>query len=161
MKRFAGKVFLTFGILCLALSPTLAAKGDRVTAVRKSSPLLEGRQLDLRFASFAQGIWASDDGACNGLTSIDRAAPGSVLAVFRGLLETPGRICLVYGAEQGAETSQRAALNCDLASGEEALGLVTVQRRGENGLMFQDGEQPPRRMQFCRTILPVTSAPGQ
>lgn len=134
----------------------LASKGDRISGVRKSAPLLERKVLDLRFATFAQGIWTRDTKTCSALETIDQAPPGSAIAVFRGLLETPGRICLLYGAERGGvKKSQRAALNCGLNSGEETLSLVTLSGRGNQTLIVQDGEHPAESFKFCRTITPV------
>ncbi|WP_417668199.1 hypothetical protein [Roseibium sp.] len=161
MKRVLGTTLLAIGIGLLSSAAAVAGKGDRVVSVQRSSPLLERRVLDLRFAEFAQGIWARDGETCAQMSTIDRAAQGSTVAVFRGLLETPGRICLVYGAEQRAQNTQRAALNCDLDTGEEALGLVTVRRRGSDGLMLQEGEREPQFFRFCRSIPPVTGSLGQ
>lgn len=143
------------------VAPVEAAKGDRKSGAIRTSPLLEGRVLDLRFADFAQGIWAADRATCDGLTAIDRGVPGSAIAIFRGLLETPSQICQVYGAEQGASGSQRAAMNCRLDSGGESLGLVTVRPRGPAGLSVQDGEHPPVYYRYCRAIPPVTQSVTQ
>ncbi|WP_338052236.1 hypothetical protein [Roseibium polysiphoniae] len=160
------KWVLAAGVLALAFSSELAGqafagKGDRVVSVQRRSPLLERKVLDLRFADFAQGIWTTDQEACSDLRSIDRSQPGSTVAIFRGLMETPDRICTVYGAEQGALEAQRAAMNCDLVAGGDALGLLTVRRRGSQGLMVQDGERPPEYFRFCRGIVPVTQSASQ
>lgn len=156
-------LLMTAGLLALfgSLAPAEAAKGDRKAGAIRTSPLLDGRVLDLRFAEFAQGIWASDGATCDALTAIDRGAPGSAIAIFRGLLETPSQICQVYGAQQGASGSQRAAMNCRLDNGGESLGLVTVRPRGSSGLSVQDGEHPPVYYRFCRAIPQVIQSVTQ
>ena len=138
-----------------------AAKGDMKIVVRRASPILEGRVLDLKFAGFAQGIWARDASDCEGLTTVDRARPGAVIAFFRGLMETPGEICQVYGAEKAASDSQRAAMNCRLWNEAEVLRLVTVKPRGSDGLTVEDGERPPVHYRLCRPITPVTQPVGR
>ncbi|PVB62248.1 hypothetical protein [Labrenzia sp. 011] len=138
--------------------PAYAEKGDLKFQVPKSAPLLQGRTLDLRFAKFAQGIWVSDLDYCPA-ESIDRSAPGTTLAIYRGLLETPGRICQVYGAEQSDGRTQRAAINCLLSDGGEAIELVTVQPRGTDVLMVQEGERPPVPFRFCQKIIPILKTP--
>ncbi|WP_305988552.1 hypothetical protein [Roseibium sp. MMSF_3544] len=145
-------------VLVLAL-PGLghAAKGDLKIQVPKSAPLLKGRTLDLRFAEFAQGIWVRDLNDCPA-ARIDQGAPGSMLAIYRGLWEMPDRICQVYGAELGRLDTQRAAINCLLKNGAQAIELVTVQPRGSNGLMVQEGERPPVHFRFCEKITPVLRA---
>ncbi len=148
-------------VLLAGILPAVAAKGDRKANVTRSSPLLEGKVLDLRFEPFAQGIWATNDAACNAMSTIDQSEPGTVLAIFRGLLETPEQICQVYGAEHGSSGSQRAAMNCSLSAGGEALGLVTVRPRGSAGLSVQDGKRPPAYYRFCKKIDPVTSRLSQ
>ncbi|MTI44723.1 hypothetical protein JM93_02595 [Roseibium hamelinense] len=154
-------------LFCLAVasvfitSPVNAAKGDRQVSLPRSSPLLEGKVLDLRFAEFAQGIWAKDHAVCDSLTRIDRAQPGEALAIFRGLFEAPGQICNVYGAEHRPSRVQRAAMNCRLDSGGSALGLVTVQKRGDAILLVQDGEGVPMAFSFCRPIPPLMEPAGQ
>ncbi|WP_420412607.1 hypothetical protein [Roseibium sp.] len=147
------------GVVILALTaafsaPAVAGKGDRKLSVPRSAPLLKGKTLDLRFAEFAQGIWVRDLSNCPA-PRIDRNAPGSAIAIYRGLLETPGRICQVYGAEKDKLRTQRAAINCLLNDGGEAIELVTVQPRGTNGLMVQEGERPPVHFRFCEAIQPV------
>ncbi len=161
MKRSLVVALLGFGAGIAFLGAAHAGKGDRVLSVPRGSPILERKVLDLRFADFAQGIWASDVPTCQRLEAIDAADDGTAVAVFRGLIETPDRICLVYGAETGSVNSQRAALNCDLESGEEALGLITLRRSGKEGLLIQDGTHEPRYFQFCKPILPVTRSVTQ
>ncbi|MBG6154043.1 MAG: hypothetical protein RIE06_08315 [Roseibium album] len=134
-----------------------AAKGDLKVQVPRSAPLLKGRTLDLRFADFAQGIWVRDLEDCPA-KRIDRSAPGSALAIYRGLWEMPDRICQVYGAELGRRDTQRAAINCLLNNGAESIELVTVQPRGTNGLIVQEGERPPVHFRFCEQITPVLKA---
>lgn len=138
-----------------------AAKGDRQQSVRRSSPLLEGKVLDLRFAGFAQGIWARQAQDCATLSAIDQGMPGSVVAIYRGLLETPGKICQVYGAEKRSSGGQRAAMNCRLTTGSEALGLVTVLPRGTEGIAVQDGDHPAVHYRFCRAITPLMQTTTQ
>jgi hypothetical protein len=142
-----------------------AAKGDMQVAVQRSSPILEGRILDLKFAGFAQGIWTREASDCDGLTTVDRGQPGAVIAIFRSLMETPEEICQVYGAEQAETDSQRAAMNCRQWSGAETLGLVTISQRGSTGISVQDGERPPVHYRFCRAIplllQPVNQQAGQ
>ncbi len=161
MKRVVGTGLLVAGLICGFAGMAVAGKGDRATSFHRVSPLLEKKVLDLRFADFAQGIWTRNSSACEDLYTVDRSTRGDVVAIFRGLLETPARICSVYGAEQGAKEAQRAALNCHLVSGGEALGLVTVRSRGSEGLMLQDGERPPQYFRFCRAIPPVMQTVGQ
>lgn len=148
-------------ILSLIVGPALAAKGDRQLSVRPSPPLLEGKVLDLRFAGFAQGIWIGAEADCALLTRIDRGPPGQVVAIHRGLMETPTRICQVYGAEQRPQGAQRAAMNCRLDTGASALGMVTVRKRGDELLVVQDGEKQPKVFRFCREIPPVINTAGQ
>jgi hypothetical protein len=140
--------------LAMACGSALAGKGDLMFKVPKSAPLMQGRALDLRFADFAQGIWVRDQQDCPA-PRIDRSPPGSTLAIYRGLLETPGRICQVYGAEKSGKTTQRAAINCLLTDGGEAIELVTVQPRGAEGLIVQEGEKPPVHFRFCEKIVPI------
>lgn len=140
--------------LAFACGPALAGKGDLMFQVPKSAPLLQGRALDLRFADFAQGIWVRELQDCPA-PRIDRSAPGSTLAIYRGLLETPGRICQVYGAEKSGKMTQRAAISCLLTDGGEAIELVTVRPRGSEGLMVQEGEKPPVHFRFCEKIVPI------
>jgi hypothetical protein len=150
---FKGRILLT--ALCVLIGgPALAGKGDLIFQVPKSAPLLQGRMLDLRFADFAQGIWVSDPDVCP-TRRIDRSPPGSAIAIYRGLLETPGRICQVYGAEQSGKRTQRAAINCQLTSGAEVIELVTVQTRGTLGLVVQEGERAPVHFRFCESIVPI------
>ncbi|WP_297587404.1 hypothetical protein [Roseibium sp.] len=135
--------FLKVSALTVALcaapgAPVLAGKGDLKIQVPKSAPLLQGRTLDLRFAEFAQGIWVRDLKNCPA-QRIDQSAPGSTLAIYRGLWEMPGRICQVYGAELGSRKTQRAAINCLMSDGGEAIELVTVQPRGTGSLLVQEG----------------------
>lgn len=144
--------------LCLAAcvlglnAPAQAGKGDLTVSVPRVSDILASRTLDLRFADFAQGIWTQTEGDCQKLTRIDVGTPGDAIAIYRGLFETPGRVCLVYGAEQDATEIQRAAMNCRLDRGGSALGLVTVAKRGSGNLLFQEGERPPVTYQFCKAI---------
>lgn len=145
--------------VCAVPGPASAAKGDLKVKIPKSAPLLKGRTLDLRFADFAQGIWVRDLKNCPA-DSIDRTPPGSTLAIYRGLWEMPDRICQVYGAELGRMDTQRAAINCLLDSGAEAIELVTVQPRGENTLLVQEGEGRPVQFRFCEAIQPVLKAEG-
>ncbi|POF33729.1 hypothetical protein [Roseibium marinum] len=150
--------YVLLAALCaVAGGPAYAEKGDLKFQVPKSAPLLQGKTLDLRFAKFAQGIWVTDLDYCPA-PSIDRSVPGTTLAIYRGLLETPGRICQVYGAEQSDGRTQRAAINCLLTDGGEAIELVTVQPRGTNVLMVQEGEDPPVQFRFCRKIIPILQA---
>lgn len=134
-----------------------AAKGDLRVPVRTHSPLLQGKALDLRFAGFAQGIWVRSLQSCP-VERIERTEPGSTLAIFRGLLETPAKICQVYGAERDNPERQRAALNCLLNDGGEVIELVTLRPRGTGGLMVQMGEQPPVHFRFCERIIPALEA---
>lgn len=134
--------------------PAKAGKGDLRAPVRTSAPLLQGKTLDLRFAAFAQGIWVQDLNDCPA-ANIDRTQPGSTVAIYRGLLETAVRICQVYGAERDNSRTQRAALNCLLNDGNEAIELVTVKPRGTQGLMVQIGERAPVHYRFCERIIPV------
>lgn len=153
MKRWLwGAVILS--LAAFPAGPAVAGKGDRKTSVPRSAPLLKGKTLDLRFADFAQGVWVRDLSNCPA-ERIDRNAPGSAIAIYRGLLETPGRICQVYGAEKDKLRTQRAAINCLLNDGGDAIELVTVQPRGTNGLMVQEGERPPVHFRFCEAIIPV------
>lgn len=147
--------------LLIAINFAEAAKGDLRAEVPRSSPLLEGRSLDLRFAEFAQGIWTKEPADCQDLTTIDRAKPGTAIAIYRGLYETPAEICQVYGAEQRSSRSQRAAMSCHLVGGGYSLGLVTVRPIGSAGLSVQDGKHPPAHYQFCRAITPVIQQAGQ
>ena len=140
--------------LMAAGGPALAGKGDLMFEVPRSAPLLQGKSLDLRFAEFAQGIWVRETDQCP-VPRIDRGAPGSTVAIYRGLLETPGRICQVYGAEKSGKRTQRAAISCLLDDGGEAIELVTVQPRGTEGLMVQEGEKPPVHFRFCKKIVPI------
>lgn len=149
-----GKLVLLTGLLLAANGTAHAGKGDLKVVVPRSAPLLQGKTLDLRFATFAQGIWVKDLANCPA-PRIDRSAPGSTIAIFRGLYETSSRICQVYGAEKGGRNTQRAALNCLLTDGGEAIELVTVQPRGSKGLMVQEGERPPVHFRFCERIIPV------
>ncbi|WP_299808751.1 hypothetical protein [uncultured Roseibium sp.] len=145
-------------VLCAVTGgPAYAQKGDLKIQVPKSAPLLQGKTLDLRFAKFAQGIWVTDLDYCPA-PSIDRSVPGTTLAIYRGLLETPGRICQVYGAEQSDGKTQRAAINCLLTDGGEAIELVTVRPRGTSVLMVQEGERPPVQFHFCQKIIPILRA---
>jgi len=148
-------------IAVLMTAPALAAKGDRKVTIGSPSPILAGKVLDLRFAGFAQGIWTRQADDCAALSRIDTGPPGHVVAIYRGLLETPTRICQVYGAEQRPKGAQRAAMNCRLDTGSQALGMVTVRRRGAEILVVQDGENPPITYRFCRTIPPVINTAGQ
>lgn len=148
---------LLAALLALPSTTGFAAKGDLKVQVPRSAPLLQGRTLELRFADFAQGIWVRDPGDCPP-PSIDRSAPGSALAIYRGLWEMPDRICQVYGAELGGRDTQRAAINCLLNNGAESIELVTVQPRGTAGLMVQEGERPPVHFRFCEKITPVLKA---
>lgn len=148
---------LLAALLALPSTAGFAAKGDLKVQVPRSAPLLQGRTLELRFADFAQGIWVRDPGDCPP-PSIDRSAPGSALAIYRGLWEMPDRICQVYGAELGGRDTQRAAINCLLNNGAESIELVTVQPRGTGGLMVQEGERPPVHFRFCEKITPVLKA---
>ncbi|WP_428686995.1 hypothetical protein [Roseibium sp.] len=145
--------------LTVAGGPAFAAKGDLKIRVPKSAPLLQGKTLDLRFAKFAQGIWVTDGGDCPA-PNIDRTRAGSTLAIYRGLLEMQGRICQVYGAEREGRQTQRAALNCLMDDGGEAIQLVTVQPRGAGGLMVQEGERPPVQFRFCEQITPILQTAG-
>ncbi|MEJ8476759.1 hypothetical protein [Roseibium algae] len=158
MKRALGTGLLALTLSFAPAGLVHAGKGDRVVRVHSSAPLLERKVLDLRFADFAQGIWAMDTLSCDNLKTIDRSKSGSVLAVFRGLLETPDRICMVYGAEQRATKAQRAAIDCHLVSGGESLDLVTVRTHGSDGLELQAGEHPPKYFRFCQPIDPVTQS---
>ncbi len=148
-------------LFLLAPSAALAAKGDLKLQVPKSAPLLQGKILDLRFAEFAQGIWVRDLKDCPA-ARIDRTSPGSTLAIHRGLWETAGRICQVYGAELGSRDTQRAAINCTTNEGGEMIELVTVQPRGTRVLLVQEGERPPVEFRFCEKITPILqSAHGE
>ncbi|MCK7613940.1 hypothetical protein [Roseibium sediminicola] len=153
MNGFKG-IALAAGLLATASGAALAGKGDLMFEVPKSAPLLQGRMLDLRFADFAQGIWVRDLDQCPA-PRIDRSDPGSTLAIYRGLLEMPGRICQVYGAEKAGKSTQRAAISCLLTDGGEAIELVTVSPRGTKGLMVQEGEKPPVHFRFCEKIEPI------
>lgn len=141
--------------------PALAVKGDRQVTIRSAPSILSGKVLDLRFADFAQGIWTRQAADCAALTRIDTGSEGAIVAIYRGLLETPDQICNVYGAEQRPKGAQRAALNCVLDDGAETIGLVTLRQRGSQGLSLQDGERPPVYYRFCRAIVPVMSPIGQ
>ncbi|WP_346893420.1 hypothetical protein [uncultured Roseibium sp.] len=141
---------LAAGALCAE-----AAKGDMKVTVHRSSPILEGRILDLKFSSFAQGVWTREASDCDAFTTVDRGRPGGVIAIFRSLMETPEEICQVYGAERAGAESQRAAMNCHLWSGSETLGLVTVRQLGPSGLSVQFGEHQPVAYRFCRAIAPL------
>jgi len=153
LNSFKGAVLAA--VTLAAISGTaLAGKGDLMFEVPKSAPLLQGKMLDLRFADFAQGIWVSDLDECPA-PRIDQSNPGTTLAIYRGLLETPGRICQVYGAEKAGKRSQRAAISCLLTDGGEAIELVTVSPRGSRGLMVQEGEKPPVHFRFCEKIEPI------
>jgi len=155
-------VFLLGGVtLAAAVLSAEAAKGDLKVAVRRASPILEGRILDLTFAGFAQGIWTRERSDCDSFTSVDRGRPGSVIAIFRSLMETPDEICQVYGAERAGTDSQRAAMNCHLWSGAETLGLVTIRQRGSVGLSVQNGDRPPVHYRFCRAIIPLLQPVSQ
>lgn len=158
------KGVLKRGLILVAMAaagatPALAAKGDLKFDVPKSAPLLQGKSLDLHFAGFAQGIWVADPQECPP-ASIDRGTRGATLAIHRGLLEMPGRICQVYGAEREGGQTQRAAINCLMDDGGEAIQLVTVEPRGEDGLYLQEGERPPVEFRFCEKIEPVLQAAG-
>ncbi|MEP3047081.1 MAG: hypothetical protein ABJL55_03480 [Roseibium sp.] len=152
--------FRTFiGVMSIVIASTMAlpayaGKGDRKFSVPKRAPLLQGKTLDLRFADFAQGIWVRDLDNCPA-PRIDQSSPGSTIAFYRGLMETSGRICQVYGAEKHNQSTQRAAINCLLNDGGQAIELVTVRPRGSNGLMVQQGERPPVYFRFCKKIIPV------
>ncbi|WP_150525695.1 hypothetical protein [Roseibium sediminis] len=148
-------------LLIAGLSPAHAAKGDRTVTIQRSSEILASRTLDLRFADFAQGIWARQVDRCESVARIDEGEPGDAIAIYRGLFETPGRICVVYGAEQNATRVQRAAMNCRLDRGGSALGLVTVTSRGPSKLVVQEGERPPVAYRFCRAIPPLIQPYGQ
>lgn len=139
-------------VLGLTSAADAAGKGDRAVKTQPSGLLMQGKILDVRFSDFAQGIWTRDAASCQKLSAIEDASEGSVIAIFRGLFETPDRICMVYGAEQGKRSSQRAALNCDLKSGNTALGLVTVRQRGSQVIVLEDGEQPAQTFEFCRAV---------
>ena len=152
--RILNRLVLAAGLLALVAGPAGAGKGDLMFEVPKSAPLLQGKMLDLRFADFAQGIWVRDLDQCPA-KRIDRSQPGSTLAIYRGLFETPGRICQVYGAEKAGKRTQRAALNCLLTDGGEAIELVTVMPRGTQGLVVQEGEKPPVHFRFCEKITPI------
>lgn len=156
LKLGIGGVLLAALVLCLP-NTAFAAKGDLKIKLPRSAPLLKGRTLDLRFADFAQGIWVRDLADCPA-KRIDQSAPGSALAIYRGLWEMPDRICQVYGAELGRRDTQRAAINCLLNNGAESIELVTVQPRGSNGLTVQEGERPPVHFRFCEQITPVLKA---
>ncbi|NVK34243.1 MAG: hypothetical protein HWE23_07175 [Rhodobacteraceae bacterium] len=141
-----------------------AGKGDRAPSVQRSSPLLEGRILEVRLADFAQGIWTVDRQTCDGFTTIEEAKNGSAITIFRSLYETPSQICMVYGAEQGKSRAQRAALNCTQNSGGTMLGLLTLRKRGSSVLLVEDGERPQQSYRFCRPVVSVLEqvmAPGQ
>jgi len=153
MNRFGFGV-LIWAVISALLGPALAGKGDLKPSVPRSAPLLKGKMLDLRFAEFAQGIWVRDPANCPA-RRIDATEPGSTIAIFRGLLETPGRICQVYGAEKDKLKTQRAAINCLFTDGGEAIELVTVQPRGSNGLLIQEGERPPVHFRFCEPVQTV------
>jgi hypothetical protein len=155
--KLLGKGMLLIVLLVAAGGTAHAGKGDLKVVVPRSAPLLQGKTLDLRFAKFAQGIWVRDLSNCPA-PRIDRAAPGTALAIYRGLYETSSRICQVYGAEKGDRNTQRAALNCLLTDGGEAIELVTVQPRGTKGLMVQEGERPPVHFRFCERIIPILQA---
>ncbi len=152
------RIFKYSALAALALTTVCgsayAGKGDLMFEVPKSAPLLQGKMLDLRFAEFAQGIWVRDPTQCPA-PRIDRSDPGTALAIYRGLLETPGRICQVYGAEKAGMHRQRAAISCLLTDGGEAIELVTVTPRGTQGLMVQEGEKPPVHFRFCEKIIPI------
>ncbi|WP_208988314.1 hypothetical protein [Labrenzia sp. VG12] len=152
--RIFSQTALAAAMLAVACSTAGAGKGDLMFEVPKSAPLLQGKMLDLRFAEFAQGIWVKDLNQCPA-ARIDRSSPGSTLAIYRGLFETPGRICQVYGAEKAGKQTQRAALNCLLTDGGEAIELVTVMPRGTQGLVVQEGEKPPVHFRFCEKITPI------
>ncbi|WP_299483572.1 hypothetical protein [uncultured Roseibium sp.] len=154
---FLWRAIVVTAIVVLPVNPANAAKGDLKVQVPKSAPLLKGRALDLRFADFAQGIWVRDLNDCPA-SRIDQSEPGSTLAIYRGLWEMPDRICQVYGAELGRLDTQRAAINCLLNNGAESIELVTVQPRGNRGLLVQEGERPPVHFRFCEMITPVLKA---
>ncbi len=156
---FLKSVLLLAGLIAASGGQALAGKGDLLFQVPKSAPLLQGKTLDLRFADFAQGIWVRDLETCP-VQHIDRGAPGSAIAIYRGLLETPGRICQVYGAEKSGRKTQRAAIHCLLDDGGEEIELVTVQPRGTQGLMVQQGEKPTVHFRFCQKITPILQAAG-
>lgn len=148
---------MSVAILGAMAPPAYAGKGDLKVSVPKRAPLLQGKTLDLRFADFAQGIWVRDLEKCPA-PRIDQSAPGSTIAFYRGLMETSSRICQVYGAEKHNRSAQRAAINCLLNDGGQAIELVTVRPRGSNGLMVQQGERPPVYFRFCEKIIPVLQA---
>lgn len=152
--RIFSKSLLAASMVAVACGTAGAGKGDLMFEVPKSAPLLQGKMLDLRFADFAQGIWVTDLDQCPA-ARIDRSQPGSTLAIYRGLFETPGRICQVYGAEKTGKRTQRAAINCLLTDGGEAIELVTVMPRGTGGLVVQEGEKPPVHFRFCEKITPI------
>ncbi len=157
--KLSANVFVAVLLTCAAAGAAHAAKGDLKVKVPRSAPLLQGKTLDLRFAEFAQGIWVRDLKDCPA-ERIDRSRPGSTLAIYRGLWETPGRICQVYGAELGSRDTQRAALNCQLTDGGEVIELVTVQPRGTGSLLVQEGERTPVQYRFCERITPVLEKDG-
>ncbi|WP_298985801.1 hypothetical protein [uncultured Roseibium sp.] len=153
MRKLLNVVFLASLFAALSFAAH-AGKGDRLFQVPKSAPLLQGKTLDLRFAEFAQGIWVRELENCP-VPRVDRSEPGSALVIYRGLLETPGRICQVYGAERSGRMTQRAAINCLSNDGGESIELVTVQPRGSDGLLVQEGEKVPVHFRFCRKIIPI------
>ncbi len=157
--KFSSRGVLLSVLVMLASGAAFAGKGDLKISVPKSAPLLQGKTLDLRFAGFAQGIWVTDVSLCPP-PNIDRTEPGSTLAIYRGLLETRGRICQVYGAEKDGNQTQRAAINCVMDDGGEVIQLVTVQPRGTAGLMVQEGERSPVHFRFCEKIKPILQAAG-
>lgn len=147
--------------MLLAITSAQAAKGDRQITLPRTSPFLANKVLDLRFADFATGIWARRQSDCADFRSVDQGTPGSVVAIFRGLFETPGQICHVYGAEQRPSVAQRAAMSCALDTGGSALGLVTVRQRGAAVLLIQDGEQAPVPYRLCKKITPILQPVSQ
>lgn len=147
-------VFAIAAMIVLA-GPAMAAKGDRKVSLQHKPSILASRSLDLRFADFAQGIWTTDASRCEQLSKIDVGEPGEAIAIYRGLFETPGKVCLVYGAEQNPNKTQRAAMNCRMDKGGSALGLLTVTKRGTSKLVIQEGERRPVAYRFCRTISPL------
>lgn len=148
-------------VFLFVLGPTglvreaLAGKGDRQIQLPRHAPLLKEKVLDLRFGPFAQGYWTRN-GACSNEMPVDKSRPGDALVIFRGLLETPTELCLVYGAEQRPKGAQRAAMSCLLDNGTENLGLVTVAQRGPRGLQVRFSGKPPVTYRFCREIPKVT-----
>ncbi|MDN3721428.1 hypothetical protein QW131_25250 [Roseibium salinum] len=153
--KLLGCCIMLAALLAAAGGSASAGKGDLKANVPRSAPLLEGKALDLRFAKFAQGIWVSDLDHCPG-PRIDQSPSGTTVAIYRGLLETPDKICQVYGAEKDAGRTQRAAINCLLDSGNEAIELVTVRPRGGRMCSWcRKAKKPPAEFRFCKQITPI------